>query len=380
MKAGRFFLVAAGALLALLVCASTYAQFDTPNRSFHNSTRFRLEGRHLTVACAQCHIKDQYIGTPNTCYECHWIRRKDDRFQTRLGTQCETCHRPTSWTAVRWDHAGMTGVNLNADHRRLACESCHKGADVRAGAVTCVACHRKDYDASKSPAHAAAGFPVTCDTCHRPSDSVWQNRGGGGFNHAAMFHAGRRARDADVRDVSQEQRLQRHAARLRRAVTGPTTPGRRPPTTLRPASRPRATRVIGRPTPSGRGPRSTTTSSSRCGACTRRRRARRATRTTSTKARRAIAWAATSRITRGPQNPNHVTAGFPTIVRHVSSGDRPAVEGRELQPQPVSSRCRACTRRRRARRATRTTSTKARRATASAAISRTTRGPRVRTT
>jgi hypothetical protein len=45
-------------------------------------------------------LNGQYAGTPTTCVQCHWIRRKDDRFQTKLGTECQSCHRPTSWTAV----------------------------------------------------------------------------------------------------------------------------------------------------------------------------------------------------------------------------------------------------------------------------------------
>src|SRR5919198_177042 len=180
-------LIVVGMVAFLAAARDASAQFETPNRSFHNATAFRLEGKHQTVACESCHLKGQFSGTPKTCYECHWIRRKDDRFQTRLGTQCETCHRPTSWTAVRWDHAAMTGMALNADHRLMACESCHRGADVRSGAVNCVSCHRKDYDAARNPAHAAAGFPVTCESCHGASDVTWLTKSGGGFSHAAVF-------------------------------------------------------------------------------------------------------------------------------------------------------------------------------------------------
>ena len=188
MTARRSLIVLCALMLALLFAVTNVsAQFETPNRSFHNGTAFRLDGRHQTVPCASCHINGQFSGTPKTCYECHWIRRKDDRFQTRLGTQCEQCHRPTAWTAVRFDHASMTGMALNAPHRQLACESCHKVADVRATALDCVSCHRKDYDATRSPAHAAAGFPMACEGCHRPNESTWQSRGGGGFNHAAIF-------------------------------------------------------------------------------------------------------------------------------------------------------------------------------------------------
>jgi hypothetical protein len=164
-----------------------HAQFETPNRSFHNATAFRLEGMHQTVACEACHVNGQFKGTPRTCYDCHWVRRKDDRFQTRLGSQCEQCHRPTSWSAVQWDHAGQAGVVLNQDHRQIPCESCHRSATFRASSVACASCHQKDFAASRSPNHAAAGFPMACDACHRPGDSTWNNTGTGGFNHNSVF-------------------------------------------------------------------------------------------------------------------------------------------------------------------------------------------------
>lgn len=163
------------------------AQFETPSRSFHNATGFRLEGRHLTVACESCHVGGQFGGTPKTCYDCHWIRRKDDRFQTRLGTQCEQCHRPTGWTDVRWDHAVQSGMPLNADHKGIACESCHKGGQFRSGTSACIDCHQKDFAATTAPNHLAAGFPTACEVCHRPSEPTWRNGGGGGFNHNAVF-------------------------------------------------------------------------------------------------------------------------------------------------------------------------------------------------
>ncbi len=173
--------------LCLAVAQPVRAQFETPNRSFHETTAFRLEGRHLTVACASCHINGQYQGTPATCYACHWVRRKDDRYQTRLGTQCEQCHQPVSWTAVRWEHASTTGVALNASHRSVSCVSCHRNGNFNTGMVVCSSCHRKDYDATRSPNHAAAGFSVNCESCHRPGDATWRTGVGGDFNHNAVF-------------------------------------------------------------------------------------------------------------------------------------------------------------------------------------------------
>jgi len=173
--------------VGLLLPAEARAQFETPNRSFHNATGFRLEGRHAAVPCESCHLNKQFKGTPNTCFACHWVRRKDDRYQTRLGTECGQCHRPMSWTAVNWNHAAQAGVRLNASHQTLPCMTCHKNGFFKSVALQCVSCHQKDYGTTKNPNHQAAGFPVTCDRCHLPGESTWRSMGGGGFNHNSIF-------------------------------------------------------------------------------------------------------------------------------------------------------------------------------------------------
>jgi hypothetical protein len=177
----RILLVLAGLVAAP---ATATAQWDTPNRAFHKDTSFPLEGRHMTVACASCHINGVTKGTPTTCYGCHWERRQDDRYRLRLGTQCETCHRPTAWTATRWDHGAVTGMPLNASHKTVACESCHRDAQFTSATTSCINCHRKDYDATTTPNHAAAGFSAACDGCHRPGDATFTQAR---FDHNASF-------------------------------------------------------------------------------------------------------------------------------------------------------------------------------------------------
>jgi hypothetical protein len=72
-------------LVLLALPASAVAQWETPSRAFHKTTVFPLEGRHLSVPCESCHIKGVIQGTPTTCYDCHWVRRQDDPYRTRLG-------------------------------------------------------------------------------------------------------------------------------------------------------------------------------------------------------------------------------------------------------------------------------------------------------
>jgi len=171
--------------LGLLLTASpAAAQFDTPSRQFHEKTTFRLEGRHLAVACESCHLNGVFRGTPRTCMECHWTRRQDDRFRLALGSQCEQCHTPVSWTSTRFDHGAATGVALGGAHRQLACQACHKNNNFKATNANCVTCHLKDYQRTTNPNHAAGGFPTTCETCHRAGDTSFSQAR---FDHQAAF-------------------------------------------------------------------------------------------------------------------------------------------------------------------------------------------------
>ncbi len=182
----RFWLLAAAWAVVLLVFPTAVrTQWETPNRAFHKTTDFPLDGRHLTVPCQSCHVNGVFKGTPTTCFDCHWIRRQDDRYQTRLGTQCEACHTTTSWLPARWNHAAQAGVRLSPQHTLLACDTCHRDGNFAAPSVNCASCHMKDYQATTQPNHAAAGFPTTCDSCHRATDPSWGS--GTGFNHNSFF-------------------------------------------------------------------------------------------------------------------------------------------------------------------------------------------------
>jgi hypothetical protein len=164
-------------------CHAPSAAWKTASRAFHK-TSWPLEGKHLLVPCASCHVKGQTKGTPRACADCHWVRRQDDRFRTALGLDCQSCHRPSSWTAVTWSHAEATGFALTGAHAALDCEKCHTGGIFRKGESGCVGCHRADYDRAREPNHAAAGFPTTCETCHRVSDTSWHQAR---FDHRGVF-------------------------------------------------------------------------------------------------------------------------------------------------------------------------------------------------
>jgi hypothetical protein len=157
-------------------CATCHApnSWAVASRAFHKAGGFALEGRHLTVECASCHPGNVTKGTPTRCYDCHWVRRQDDRYRTQLGSDCERCHRPASWTAVKWKHEVDAGVRLSPVHQALGCEACHTGQDFRSPGMSCATCHAQAYQRTATPNHAAAGFPTNCELCHRPYQSSWQ--------------------------------------------------------------------------------------------------------------------------------------------------------------------------------------------------------------
>ncbi len=160
------------------------AQLTTADRQFHNATAFPLDGKHRTLACESCHVGNTYKGTPTRCFDCHWTRRQDDRYRLQLGTQCEQCHRSTTWAATQWDHNVMTAMPLGVAHRQLTCTSCHTSNGFKGTQVTCASCHLQNYQATRTPNHGAAGFPTNCEVCHRVNDTRFTQAR---FDHQASY-------------------------------------------------------------------------------------------------------------------------------------------------------------------------------------------------
>jgi hypothetical protein len=173
-----------GALGKACDTCHTPTTWQTVSRAFHKTTAFNLEGRHLALQCSECHWNGVVRGTPTKCYDCHWIRRQDDRYRASLGTDCERCHRPDSWLPAKWNHGAMTGVALSAVHTTIGCSSCHTSGTFTAGAAACYSCHAKDYQAAAAPNHVAAGYSTACDSCHKPTDATWTAFA---LNHTAYF-------------------------------------------------------------------------------------------------------------------------------------------------------------------------------------------------
>lgn len=131
-----------------------------------HSGEFPLSGRHQTLPCADCHINSSFKGTPKDCQVCHWQRRQDDPYQTRLGSDCARCHSPEGWAPANWNHTIETGFTLTGAHRGIACDQCHKNLVFKNTAADCSKCHADDYNGVRDPDHRAGDFPKDCALCH----------------------------------------------------------------------------------------------------------------------------------------------------------------------------------------------------------------------
>ena len=144
----------------------------------HSTTGFPLDGRHVQVACRQCHTTLRFTGTSENCSSCH-----EDVHRQELGTMCERCHAPTSWLVPDMTQRHIsTRFALLGAHRLAQCQSCHTNQEKHTYAgvpLECYNCHGPDYEATVAPPHRASGIGTDCVSCHSVSALTW----GGRFDH-----------------------------------------------------------------------------------------------------------------------------------------------------------------------------------------------------
>ena len=153
------------------------AKFD------HNATKFPLTGKHTAVTCASCHVNNQFAGLATACSSCHikdyQAAKSINHVASGFPQTCELCHNTTQWQGAKFDH-NTTKFPLTGKHTSTTCASCHVN-NVYAGLGTeCVTCHLKDWQATKNPVHASAGFSQNCQACHITTQWL-----GAKFDHSA---------------------------------------------------------------------------------------------------------------------------------------------------------------------------------------------------
>jgi hypothetical protein len=156
-----------------------------PSTFDHNTgTRFPLTGKHTTVACASCHVNNQYATLSTACESCHLknfqAATNPNHVAAGFPQTCALCHTTSSWTPASFNHTTQTTFPLTGRHTTTTCMQCHSSGVYAGLSTKCDSCHLPEYQATTNPNHTAAGFPRDCSLCHTTTD--WT---GAVFNHSA---------------------------------------------------------------------------------------------------------------------------------------------------------------------------------------------------
>ncbi len=147
---------------------------DTFSIDRHATTQFPLAGKHIAVACRDCHKpldeSRQFHFASKSCNSCH-----TDPHQTKLA--CETCHTVREFKpAGAYDHSAA-GFPLEGGHAKATCVQCHRPAP-STGAV-----------AAKAPVFANTS--KQCSACHAAKDA-----------HGGQFESGTRREECSFCHVT----------------------------------------------------------------------------------------------------------------------------------------------------------------------------------
>jgi hypothetical protein len=226
---------------------------ETGDNIFNHNTMaaFKLDGKHLTVRCADCHPSVTFKPRPSDCFGCHpepavhkgqygtgcaqchttrtWedvkplhdvgdfslkgmhdsvacerchrdnrplagsgnlcinCHRQDDIHNNSLSPRCGECHTQWSFVPARFDHSRV-GCNLTGLHRTIACFDCHRNGNFAGLSPQCVSCHRDD--AVRAGTGKDLGHPtaVTCSNCHNPNTWAGANTNASMLPQNAAFN------------------------------------------------------------------------------------------------------------------------------------------------------------------------------------------------
>ncbi|MEK7704421.1 MAG: hypothetical protein AAB426_05635 [Myxococcota bacterium] len=125
----------------------------------HTQARFPLEGRHVKVACKQCHKSAKALPAMR-CNDCH----KNPHAKRFAALRCDDCHGTGSLGARSFDHTKDGRYELEGAHARVRCRACHRGDKPtqfeKLADHECAHCH------AHAKAHDGQLADKPCAACH----------------------------------------------------------------------------------------------------------------------------------------------------------------------------------------------------------------------
>ena len=145
------------------VCLDCHDGVDRLGKNFeHDKFSFKITGKHVGLACVQCHIDARRFGDfqaiSQDCYSCH---KMDEPHGGRFGLNCAGCHTTDGWTPAKFDH-NLAAFKLEGEHAEVACKSCHANQQFKGTPTDCYSCHKQNDEHNGQ-------FGADCSACHNPS-------------------------------------------------------------------------------------------------------------------------------------------------------------------------------------------------------------------
>ena len=135
----------------------------------HNKADFKLEGKHLNVACNKCHkVK---LTTPlnfKQCTDCHTDYHNRQFAKNGISPDCATCHNVKGFTSFSYtiEQHNASIFPLKGAHLATPCFACHKKQEkwkFKEIGKTCKDCHDNIHQSVISDKYYPDG---NCEACH----------------------------------------------------------------------------------------------------------------------------------------------------------------------------------------------------------------------
>ena len=135
----------------------------------HNKTDYKLEDKHLSVNCKECH-KTKFTDPLkfNLCTDCHADYHKKQFVKNGISPDCSQCHTVKGFELFPYtiDQHNRGAYPLQGAHLAVPCTDCHKKQkewNFRGMGINCKDCHK---DVHQNQIEAKYYPDGNCNSCH----------------------------------------------------------------------------------------------------------------------------------------------------------------------------------------------------------------------
>jgi len=149
---------------------------DVESTFDHDRTRYPLTGKHLEVACEECHTSPSYSNLPFArCTDCHDDYHDGD-FELAEGgiRDCDECHsidKSFTWSSYGIAEHQESVYPLEGAHLATPCFACHQEEEekwsFKFASNDCITCHDNVHEGFLKDSFTADNG---CVTCHETSN------------------------------------------------------------------------------------------------------------------------------------------------------------------------------------------------------------------